>query len=93
VKRKTAARTFRGHLLSVANALATYAFAYFSLNQQLPPIAEALLDKIPQPWQTVVRAALPIAWGTFIQFCKSWSNRHAVAAANPDPSLVGTPSA
>lgn len=73
------ARAAWSDLLTKLNSAATFVFLYLSMNGQLPAPAEALMSKLPEPWQTVVRILLPITWGTLVEYAKAQAKKRAAA--------------
>lgn len=66
-------------LLTKLNAFASTLFFYLSINSQLPPPAEAMIDKIPGAWQMMVRLALPFFWWLLIEYAKAKAVKKAKA--------------
>ena len=64
-------RTAWGFLLTKLNASASLVFLYLSMNDQLPPPIEALLDRVGEPWQTIARLAVPMLWFALVQHAKA----------------------
>jgi hypothetical protein len=79
----TKVREAWSYLLTKLNAFASTAFLYLSVNNQLPAPAEAAMDRLPEPAQTIVRLAVPFAWWSLVEYAKNHAVKQAKADAPP----------